>query len=106
MPALTTAFIGYLDCTCLAKLWNRTHDHEAGLCAFDLLELDGEDYRTKKIWTQRLLPVFARTSRQNSLPVSAARFAALPRGSNCDGALVRLVHGDKLGAPELSPLAD
>jgi ATP-dependent DNA ligase len=24
------------------KLWNRTHDHEARLCAFDLLELDGE----------------------------------------------------------------
>ena len=23
------------------KLWNRTHDHEAKLCAFDLLELDG-----------------------------------------------------------------
>jgi hypothetical protein len=28
------------------KLWNRTHDHEAKLCAFDLLELDGEDYRS------------------------------------------------------------
>ena len=25
----------------LDKLWNRTHDHEAKLCAFDLLELDG-----------------------------------------------------------------
>ena len=25
------------------KLWSRTHDHEAKLCAFDLLELDGED---------------------------------------------------------------
>jgi hypothetical protein len=29
------------------KRWNRTHDHEAKLCAFDLLELDGEDYRSK-----------------------------------------------------------
>jgi bifunctional non-homologous end joining protein LigD len=27
------------------KLWNRTHDHEAKLCAFDLLELNGEDLR-------------------------------------------------------------
>jgi bifunctional non-homologous end joining protein LigD len=27
------------------KLWNRLHDHEAVLCAFDLLELDGEDLR-------------------------------------------------------------
>ena len=31
------------------KLWNRTHDHEARLCAFDLLELDGEDYRPKPL---------------------------------------------------------
>ena len=31
------------------KLWNRTHDHEAKLCAFDLLELDGEDYRPKPL---------------------------------------------------------
>ena len=29
------------------KLWNRTHDYEAKLCAFDLLELNGEDYRPK-----------------------------------------------------------
>jgi ATP-dependent DNA ligase len=28
-------------------LWNRTHDHEARLCDFDLLELDGEGYRPK-----------------------------------------------------------
>src|ERR1043165_9086910 len=27
------------------KLWNRAHDHEARLCAFDLLELNGEDLR-------------------------------------------------------------
>src|SRR6187401_1396357 len=31
------------------KLWNRTHDHEAKLCAFDLLELDGEDCRPKPL---------------------------------------------------------
>lgn len=31
------------------KLWNRTNDHEAKLCAFDLLELDGEDYRPKPL---------------------------------------------------------
>src|SRR5215213_8817666 len=31
------------------KLWNRTHDHEAKLCAFDLLELDGENYRPKPL---------------------------------------------------------
>lgn len=31
------------------KLWNRTHDHEAKLCAFDLLELDGEDYRARPL---------------------------------------------------------
>jgi hypothetical protein len=31
------------------KMWNRTHDHEAKLCAFDLLELDGEDYRPKPL---------------------------------------------------------
>ena len=28
------------------KLWNRTHDHEAKLCAF---ELDGEDHRLKPL---------------------------------------------------------
>jgi bifunctional non-homologous end joining protein LigD len=31
------------------KLWNRLNDHEAKLCAFDLLELDGEDYRAKPL---------------------------------------------------------
>ena len=31
------------------KLWNRTHDQEAKLCALDLLELDGEDYRPKPL---------------------------------------------------------
>jgi bifunctional non-homologous end joining protein LigD len=31
------------------KLWNRTHDHKAKLCAFDLLELDGADYRSKPL---------------------------------------------------------
>jgi len=31
------------------KLWNRTRDHEAKLCAFDLLELNGEDYRLKPL---------------------------------------------------------
>jgi bifunctional non-homologous end joining protein LigD len=31
------------------KLWNRTHDHEATLCAFDLLELNGDDYRPKPL---------------------------------------------------------
>ncbi len=30
-------------------LWNRTNDHTARLCAFDLLELDGEDYRNKPL---------------------------------------------------------
>jgi ATP-dependent DNA ligase len=39
------------------KLWNRTHDHQAKLCAFDLLELDGEDYRARPVIErkQRLL---------------------------------------------------
>jgi bifunctional non-homologous end joining protein LigD len=27
------------------KLWSRTHDHEAKLCTFDLLELNGKDLR-------------------------------------------------------------
>jgi bifunctional non-homologous end joining protein LigD len=31
------------------KLWGRTHDHEVKLCAFDLLELNGEDYRPKPL---------------------------------------------------------
>jgi bifunctional non-homologous end joining protein LigD len=31
------------------KLWNRMHDHEARLYAFDLLEPDGEDYRSKPL---------------------------------------------------------
>jgi len=30
-------------------LWQRTHDHEARLLAFDLLELNGEDYRTRPL---------------------------------------------------------
>ena len=36
------------------KLWNRTHDHEATLCAFDLLELDGEDYRPQPLLTRKM----------------------------------------------------
>jgi ATP-dependent DNA ligase len=41
-------------------LWNRKNDHHARLCAFDLLELNGEDYRSKpllerKKWLARLL---------------------------------------------------
>jgi bifunctional non-homologous end joining protein LigD len=35
------------------KLWNRTHDHEATLCAFDLLELDGEAYRARPLIERR-----------------------------------------------------
>src|SRR3954451_13435206 len=31
------------------KLWNRIHDYEATLCAFDLLALDGEDYRARPL---------------------------------------------------------
>src|SRR5689334_16912547 len=31
------------------KLWNRTHDHEARFCAFDLLELNGEDWRDRPL---------------------------------------------------------
>jgi ATP-dependent DNA ligase len=30
-------------------LWNRAHDHHARLCAFDLLELNGEDYRQRPL---------------------------------------------------------
>jgi ATP-dependent DNA ligase len=30
-------------------LWNRTNDHKAILCAFDLLELNGEDFRQKPL---------------------------------------------------------
>ena len=30
-------------------LWNRTNDHTARLCAFDLLEINGEDYRDKPL---------------------------------------------------------
>jgi hypothetical protein len=39
------------------KLWNRTHDHEVKLFAFDLLELDGEDYRRKPL-TERKKMLF------------------------------------------------
>jgi bifunctional non-homologous end joining protein LigD len=35
------------------KLWNRSHDDEARLCAFDLLELDGEDYRLKPLMERK-----------------------------------------------------
>jgi len=44
------------------KLWNRTHDHEAKLCAFDLLELDGVDYRSKPLLErkQRLFKLIKR----------------------------------------------
>jgi bifunctional non-homologous end joining protein LigD len=46
------------------KLWNRTHDHEAKLCAFDLMELDGEDYRTKPLAERkkRLFKLLRRSS--------------------------------------------
>ena len=39
------------------KLWNRIHNHEAKLCAFDLLELGGEDYRPKPL-TERKRMLF------------------------------------------------
>jgi ATP-dependent DNA ligase len=31
------------------KLWARRHDHEARLCAFDLLELNGQDWRGRPL---------------------------------------------------------
>jgi ATP-dependent DNA ligase len=44
------------------KLWNRTQDREAKLCAFDLLKLDGEDYRAKPLLErkQRLFKLLRR----------------------------------------------
>src|SRR3954469_8369087 len=45
------------------KLWNRTHDHEAKLCAFDLLELNGEDYRPKPL-LERKQKLFKMIKRQ------------------------------------------
>jgi bifunctional non-homologous end joining protein LigD len=37
------------------KLWNRTHDHEAKLCAFDLLELNGGDLRDRPLGERKRL---------------------------------------------------
>jgi len=37
------------------KLWNRTHDQSAKLCAFDLLELNGEDLRTRPLGDRKKL---------------------------------------------------
>jgi bifunctional non-homologous end joining protein LigD len=34
-------------------LWNRTSDHSARLCAFDLLELNGEDYRNRPLFERK-----------------------------------------------------
>jgi ATP-dependent DNA ligase len=48
------------------KLWNRTHDHEAKLCAFDLLELDGVDYRSKPL-LERKQRLFKLVKRQAGL---------------------------------------
>ncbi|MBX9843549.1 MAG: DNA ligase [Xanthobacteraceae bacterium] len=47
------------------KLWNRTHDHEARLSAFDLLELDGEDLRDRPLAERkkrRLLKLIRRSN--------------------------------------------
>jgi ATP-dependent DNA ligase len=46
------------------KLWNRTHDHEARLCAFDLLELNGEDFRGRTLAERKkqLLKVIRRSN--------------------------------------------
>jgi bifunctional non-homologous end joining protein LigD len=44
------------------KLWNRTHDHEVKLCAFDLLELNGQDFRERNLVErkQELLKIIRR----------------------------------------------
>lgn len=44
------------------KLWSRRYDHEARLCAFDLLELDGADFRSRTLSErkQALLKVIRR----------------------------------------------
>ena len=34
-------------------LWNRADDHHARLCAFELLELNGEDYRKSRCSSAR-----------------------------------------------------
>jgi bifunctional non-homologous end joining protein LigD len=48
------------------KLWNRAHDHEAKLCAFDLLELNGDDYRTKPL-LERKRTLFKTIKKQGGL---------------------------------------
>jgi ATP-dependent DNA ligase len=58
------------------KLWNQLHDHEAVLCAFDLLELNGEDLRG--------LPLRERK----------ARLARLLRKSRAGLHLVEYMEGD------------
>src|SRR3954469_1679160 len=48
------------------KLWNRTPDHEAKLCGFDLLELNGEDFRAKPL-VERKKKLFKMIKRQGGL---------------------------------------
>jgi bifunctional non-homologous end joining protein LigD len=45
---------------------DRTHDHEAKLCAFDLLELNGEDFRPRPL-LERKKKLFKAIKRQAGL---------------------------------------
>jgi hypothetical protein len=69
------------------KLWNRTHDHEAKLCAFDLLELN-----------RGRLPAQAAAGTQKKLFKTINRQAGLEYVEHLkgDGAMI-LEHACKLG---------
>ena len=61
------------------KLWNRTHDHEAKLCAFDLLELDGEDFRAKPLLEEPVQTCEAeRRARIRRAPAMVIRYSNTP----------------------------
>jgi ATP-dependent DNA ligase len=70
------------------RLWNRAHDEEARLCAFDLLELNGEDYRG-----QPLLDRKRRLRRLLSKPRDGLEYVEHLEG---DGAVI-FEHACKLG---------
>lgn len=69
-------------------LWNRTNDQSARLCAFDLLELDGEDFRQK--------PLLERKKRLAKLLKNARYGLDYVEHMEGDGAVI-FEHACKLG---------
>jgi bifunctional non-homologous end joining protein LigD len=53
LKVLSVVLDGEVCCNTFDDLWSRKHDHAARLLAFDLLELDGVDYRLRPLMERK-----------------------------------------------------